>query len=325
MNRVLTDEVIEKAVLLAGRAPSLHNSQPWRWEFNGTSLRLFSVPGRMLPSADPSGREMLISCGITLDHLHAAMAAAGWRTIITRFPEPTRLRHLATVTFRPSPIVTEGERERADAIVRRHSDRLPFAAPTGWAEFETVLRSTFEPEDALLDVLSAEARTSLASASRLASSLRRYDSWYQAELRWWAGHTVAAAGIPRAALISQEEYKRVDIGRKFPTVIGEPRRTEVTADDSAVLVLSTDRDTPQELLRCGEVLSTVLLECTIAGYATCPLSHLTEVPQSRAIVRRLTGRTQLPQVLIRVGNVPESAEDAPPTPRLPLSDILTRS
>lgn len=56
----------------------------------------------------------------------------------------------------------------------------------------------------------------------------------------------------------------------------------MTADHSMILVLSTDGDTLDELVRCGEVLSTVLLECTLTGYATCPLTHLTEVPHSRA-------------------------------------------
>jgi nitroreductase len=115
--------VIEKAVLLAGRAPSLHNSQPWRWEFDGKSLRLFSVPSRMLPATDPYGRQMLISCGIAVDHLRAAMAAAGWRCIIARFPAPNRRNHLARVDFVRALIVTEAERDRADAIVRRLTGR----------------------------------------------------------------------------------------------------------------------------------------------------------------------------------------------------------
>ncbi|UGT67829.1 hypothetical protein LTT66_32385 [Nocardia gipuzkoensis] len=87
-------------------------------------------------------------------------------------------------------------------------------------------------------------------------------------------------------------------------------------------VLSTDRDTPEDLVRCGEVLSTVLLECTLAGFATCPLTHLTEVPSSRAVVRELTAHSGLPQVLIRVGIAPESEPNAPATSRRPLSEIL---
>ncbi|WP_254190660.1 Acg family FMN-binding oxidoreductase [Nocardia noduli] len=321
-----TGEVIEKSVLLAGRAPSLHNSQPWRWIFDSHELRLYSVSSRILPATDAAGRQLLISCGVGLGHLHAAMAAAGWRTVIRRFPNPNQRDYLAAVEFRPALIVTDADRERADAIVARHTDRLPFAEPTDWEDFEIVLRSTLDPEGASLDVLPADSRPDLARASKLSAALRRYDSGYQAELRWWSGHPVEAAGVPPEVLTSQEDYERVGINRKFPSGSDGPRDADDTGPDrAAVLVLSTDDDSPEALLRCGEALSTVLLECTIAGYATCPLTHLTELPRSRDIVRQLTGRGQRPQVLVRVGMAPEARTDPPATPRLALDDILEHS
>ncbi|MEV6426397.1 NAD(P)H nitroreductase [Nocardia sp. NPDC051463] len=322
MNQLPTGETIEKAVLLAGRAPSLHNSQPWHWTFDGHALLLFAVPERRLPATDTSGRQMLISCGIALGHLRAAMAAAGWRILVAGFPNPNRRDHLATVTFHPARLVTDADRARADAILRRHTDRLPFAGPADWSDFETVLRSTFDPADAHLDVLRDDSRPTLARASQMTASLRRYDADYHAELQWWTGHVVGNAGIPREALVSAEERQRVDVSRQFPPTTGDPRRSEATADHSVILVLSTDGDTPGELVRCGEVLSTVLLECTLAGFATCPLTHVIEVPQSRALVRTLIDRSGLPQALIRVGTAPEATQNAPETPRRPLAEIL---
>ena len=44
-----------------------------------------------------------------------------------------------------------------------------------------------------------------------------------------------------------------------------------------VIVLSARGDTSLEVLRCGEALPTVLLECTVAGMATCTLTLLTEI------------------------------------------------
>lgn len=313
--------IVEEAVFLAGRAPSLHNTQPWRWVFDGTTLRLYSVPERMLPATDTRGRQMIISCGITLDHLRVALAAAGWRTTVQRFPNPNRRDHLATVMFAPARIVTDAERERADVIVRRHADRLPFEPPAGWDAFEPVLRSTFDPADAVLDVLPDGSRPALARAAEFTASLRRYDSGYQAELQWWAGHVVAASGIPRGALLSEQERRRVPVGRTLPARTGEARRAGLD-DHSTIMVLSTDSDAAPDLLRCGEALSTVLLECTVAGYVTCPLTHLTEQPRSRAIVSELTGRKELPQVLIRVGTAPGPDEGYALTPRRRVSEIL---
>ncbi len=47
---------IETAVALACRAPSLHNSQPWRWVLDGSALHLHSDPDRLLPATDAFGR-----------------------------------------------------------------------------------------------------------------------------------------------------------------------------------------------------------------------------------------------------------------------------
>ena len=73
----LDKEVVKNAVLLACRAPSIHNSQPWHWVADDAGLGLFVDRRRWMHSADSSGREAIISCGAVLDHLRIAMMAAG--------------------------------------------------------------------------------------------------------------------------------------------------------------------------------------------------------------------------------------------------------
>lgn len=97
---------------------------------------------------------------------------------------------------------------------------------------------------------------------------------------------------------------------------------ELADDRSKVLVLSTPSDTRADALRCGKVLSTILLECTMAGMATCTLTHLIESSDSRDIVRGLTRQRGEPQALIRVGIAPPLAAVPAPTPRRPLDSVL---
>ena len=52
-------------VAAAARAPSVHNTQPWRFRAGPDAVELWTDPRRKL-RADPSGREMLISCGAAL-------------------------------------------------------------------------------------------------------------------------------------------------------------------------------------------------------------------------------------------------------------------
>jgi hypothetical protein len=322
MQSMLDTRVLQKAVQLACRAPSVHNSQPWRWVAEGEVLRLFVDRHRTVPGTDRSGREAIISCGAVLDHLRVAMLAAGWDSVIERFPNPNDPDHLASIEFHPVEHVTDAQCDRADAILHRRTDRLPLGQPTYWDLFEPVLRSTFDDSLATLDVLSDDARPRLVEASQLTEALRRDDSTYHAELEWWTSPFVVNEGVPPGALASDRERHRVDVGRDFPIRSHEDRRPEVKVDWSIILVLSTPEDTRTDVLRCGEVLSTVLLECTMAGMATCTLTHLIEVDESRDIVRSLIEQRGQPQVLIRAGIAPPMEHLPAPTPRRALADVL---
>ena len=316
-------DLLKAAVQLACRAPSLHNSQPWQWVAKGAGLHLYVDHSRILYSTDKSGREAHISCGAVLDHVRVAMAAAGWTANVDRFPDPNNLDHLASLEFSPMSLVTDDQRRRADAILHRRTDRLPFTEPRNWESLEPVLRKAVDAGKVHLDVIADELRPELARASQLTESLRLNDSSYHTELDWWTGHFENSDGIPSSSLVSAAESDRVDVGRIFPVSAHNERRAGTGSDQSAVLVLSTDEDTRDDALRCGEALSAVLLECTLAGMATCTLTQLTELQSSRHLIGTLTGRAAMPQLLIRVGEAPVLGEVPPMTPRRPLGDVLT--
>jgi hypothetical protein len=319
---MVDSETIKDAVILACRAPSLHNSQPWRWILEGDRLQLFADPDRVVRRTDRSGREVLISCGVVLDHLRVALAAAGWTANVDRFPNPTDLLHLASIDFSPMEFVSDGHRRRANAILVRRTDRLPFAAPPDWESFEPELRDVVNSDAVRLDVIADDLRPQLAQASQLTEALRLYDSSYHAELQWWTAAFEVADGIPHSSLVSAAESDRVDVGRTFPVTHHRERRADVDEDHSKILVLSTYDDSHYSVLRCGEALSAALLDATTAGLATCTLTHITELPASRTVVTELIGQRTIPQVLIRVGLAPAIEDIPPPTPRRPIDDVF---
>jgi len=195
--------------------------------------------------------------------------------------------------------VTAEHRRRAEAIATRRTDRLPFGPVTDWSGFETVLRSRIDDAVALVDVVSDAGRRELVQATDLTNALRFYDTNYFATLHRWTAPFEASEGIPYDSLVSADEGDRVDVGRTFPVIHHPDRREEVPTDFSTILVISAHENTPRDTLGCGETLSTVLLEATAAGLATCTLTHLTELSASRHL------------------------EQFPPTPRRPLTDVLT--
>lgn len=323
MTHTTTDtNTITAAVELACRAPSLHNSQPWHWIVGNTSVGLFVDPRRTVTSTDKSGREAIMSCGAALDHFRVAMAGVGWNTNVERFPNPNNFGHLASIDFVPIDYVAQARRDRAAAILRRRTNRLPFTAPRHWSSLEPVLRTALENDFVTLSVLGADARPHLAEAARLAESLRRYDDGYHRELDWWTSRSRRFEGIPESALISESDNRRVDVNRRFPIDPLDERSSAGALDEAKVLVLSTLGDTRVDALRCGEALSSVLLECTMAGLSTCPVTHVTELEAARAMVRELTGCGAVPQVLVRVGVDPAGQPTPRPTPRRPLTDVL---
>ena len=248
-------EVIRDAVELACRAPSLHNSQPWRWVASHTAVDLFADPHRVVRSHDSPGREALISCGVALDHFRVAMAAAGWNTTVTQFPDPDNLDHVASITFTPLQFVPQAWRYRADAILQRRTDRLPLRAPA--QSLELVLRSAWNALATLatLDVLADDTRPRLAEAAHLTESIRRDDDFYHHDLQWWTAPFRLGEGVPPSALVSSWERQRVPANRDFRDSGYGDRRAATPQDQAKILVLSTAGDTertPSTAARCSQ-------------------------------------------------------------------------
>ena len=146
-------------------------------------------------------------------------------------------------------------------------------------------------------MIADELRPELARASQLTESLRLYDSSYNTELLW-TGQYEKSDGF-RAVRCRRPKMIGSTVGRTFPVRAYNERPVGIRQDQSTVLVLSTDNDAHDDALRCGEALSAVLLESTLAGMATCTLSHLTELQSSRHLIGTFTGRAAVPQLLPR--------------------------
>lgn len=315
---------LHDVLVLASRAPSVHNSQPWRWRLRGHELRLFADNDRAVRTADPHQRQMVLSLGATLDHCAAAAAAHGWCVDISRLPNPNRPDHLATVEFTGRTPILDAHRRRAAAIRDRYTDRLPLLAPPA-EKLDEIVSFVASKSDTGVFVVPANSKEVLGQASRVSESMRRYDINYHDELVWWTTRPLSQHdGIPAAALITRSERERVALARNFPQNGGEqPRRADVDSDAAAVVVLSTLGDARADLLRCGETLSELLIEATIAGLHSCTLSHVFESPESSALIRGLLDDSATPQLIVRIGIRPHADEDHARSARRDVEDILT--
>ncbi|GAB2639357.1 FMN-binding protein Acg [Gordonia jinhuaensis] len=314
------NDVIRKVVGAACMAPSVHNTQPWRWVVDDQTLYLLADPARHLSHADEFGRQMLLSCGAALDHLVIALSECAIRARVTEFPVSDDENVLAAIEFIEADDPALRHPELAAAIAQRHSDRRPFAMPS-----TSVVRRVAAAVESISGVqavvLPSYARDELLEASDITASARRYDAVYKNELHWWTGHDTPRDGVPPSALPKFGPFEHA-LSRDFST--GE-LEMGTAADEAAWMVLSTLGDERADWLRAGAAMSRGLLAATAAGAATCPISHVTELPQSRKMVADMAekagGRAdQYPQILLRIGA--RAARPTAPTARRDVDEVL---
>jgi nitroreductase len=315
-----TTATLAAAARAAGHAPSVHNTQPWRWRV-GQTLDLYADRTRQLGVTDPDGRLLTLSCGAALHHAVVALAAVGWRAEVPRWPDPDQPDLLARVEL-AEPIPVEPAAVRLlQTMALRHSDRRPVTDEPVAPDAVARMAQAIQTAGARLHVLGREQVVELASAAARAQTMESLDPRWRAELAYWAGGVRAGGtGIP-AEVIPAEAPQTTVPGRDF----GQAGTLDVGAGhDGAALysILYGDDDTAVSWLRAGEALSAGWLEATELGLTVLPLSAPVEVIRTRQIVRRLLGYVGHPYLVLRLG-APDPDHAGPAhTPRLPAEQVI---
>jgi nitroreductase len=324
-----TRSEVERAVSLGVRAPSIHNTQPWRWVYRAGVLELYADRTRQLPALDPDGRSVLLSCGAALELTRLGLAAAGWRTEVDRMPDPSRPDLLAlirpVVRIAPDPSTVE----RARAAERRHTERRPFRPEPVPAEaIRSLLVVATGAGVYAYAIERADQKLDLSVVFSWADGLEMADPAYRAELAQWTRYTDANApdGVPASAVPHQpaDRPRHTDVPmRDFEAGItgGQPL-TEVVDERPLYLVVFTTADGRESRLRAGEAYARISVEAERLGLASSAMTQAVDLPAVRERFRTLMGWPDHPQMVLRVGR-PEPGQTAPPTGRRPLTDVLT--
>lgn len=324
---------LDTVIARASRAPSVHNTQPWRLTTYANGVLLHADRSRQLSVLDPDGRELLLGCGCLLFNLRVAAAAAGLHPRVHRFPDPNDLDLIAWMETDPAgrAVPDDALADLAPAMIRRHNNRRPYTPTPVPPDLAHALQAAAQAEDAVLTEVSRPAeRAALAMLSQRADFLLTSDPAYRAELRAWLQNDPARTdGVPATTV------PRVDAGAHEDVPIRDydshghgalPVRTGADREQ-CLLLLSSEHDDARGWVRAGEALERVLLEITgyqvpagsppAAQWVSGMLSQAIEVPEIRAELRRLLHVPGQPMMVIRLG----VAAPTPGTPRRPLADI----
>ncbi len=311
---------VRTALALASRAPSVHNTQPWRWRVGTTSLHLYSDASLQLPNTDPDGRDLILSCGAALNHCVVALASIGWQAKVARLPNPADPSHLAAIELSPQT-PDQLDITLAAAIPQRRTDRRHYSfwpVPVG-------------------DIALMAAR-----AARNGVTLRQIDAmdglnkivaqsvWdhannddYLAEVAVWSGRHAAVAGVPARNTPVPDPAGALPSRVFADAAPAMPPGASPVDENAVMLALGTRTDDRLARLRAGEATSVVLLTATAMGLASCPVTEPLEIAETREAVRAdVFGNSDYPQMLLRVGWAPINADPLPSKPRRELTDIV---
>ncbi|MEU4804105.1 nitroreductase [Actinosynnema sp. NPDC023587] len=306
------DGVVE-VLTTATRAPSVHNTQPWRFRLGPDRIELHPDPTRRLPATDPDGREVRLACGAALFNLRLALQARGIRPLVSLLPDSA----VAEVRVGGRYPADEETRALLAAVPLRRSNRKPFHdAPVPAAHRLALVRAA-ERERSWLHVMTdREQRSRLRQLVARAHRAQSGDPGVRAELDAWTGGRPADGGVPVASAGIRPATRDDWALRDFRGREREPGKDHES--DPLVVVLCSFHDGPLGGVQAGQALQGVLLTATASGLSASFLSQPVEVRPVRDELRRALGGAVVPQAVLRIG----FGSPVPATPRRAVPDLL---
>lgn len=311
--------VTMRLVELACLAPSVHNTQPWRWRVRDNEVRLYADLDRQLRAQDPLGRDLVISCGAALHHYQFAARALGWDTEVQRGPTASDPTQLARVTLMRGPDATVSA-EDIDVLRRRCTDRRRFTAwPVPAEQLDHLADEATRSGARAFVVSNMAARFRLELVVNRAAMYRHLDPVATEEQQAWVGRG-RDDGVPLEVLPRDPEV----LGRtsRFGAGVVEDARLPIMGGDG-IIALGGEGDDTVSWIRTGEALSALWLEATRTGLSVVPLSQPVEVDITRHELReQVLDGAFVPHILVRIGWQPIGRSELPRTPRRALRDVL---
>ena len=317
-------DLVVRMLATASRAPSVHNTQPWRFSVGEHAIELYADPVRKVRH-DPICRQMLISCGAALFGLRLAVRELGRMPAVTLFPNPARPALLARVALGPEAPLTELERRMLAALPHRHTHRGAFDPGPLPAGLLAGLQHDALAEGATLSLVDGPGRyAKLAALVAEAARKQAHDPAAHEEILSWSrppgspdrdgvpANAFPPAGAATPGRLAQRDFDR---GRGIG-LLPAPRPDEPPPAATAVLV--TAGDLRIDWLRAGQALHRLLAHAATAWVFASLNTEPLEFPVIRNLIRARLALPGAPQMLLQFG----TARTSPATARRDVAQFL---
>ncbi|HUB42730.1 MAG TPA: hypothetical protein VMA72_28080 [Streptosporangiaceae bacterium] len=303
-------DVIRYVVAHAIWAPSVHNTQPWRFSGDRNEISLHADQARQLTVADPDGREMLISCGAALFTARLALRSLGYVPDAAVLPDPAQPTLVARVSWREQAPATDYEQRLMQQVRQRRTHRGGFDSLPLSPDLLNALSLVAERDSTTLRLMAEDGRRVLAASVQEAERALRTDSARVQELARWASPPGSARpdGVPPTSYTARAEHTNPDYpardfahGHGWGLPLFSPAPWPRSA--GAVGLLTTAEDKPADWVNAGHALQRILLTASTYGVAAALHSQPLELPHLRAAIRAQLCDGAYPQLVLRLGTI----------------------
>jgi hypothetical protein len=306
-------ELARALVAAAVLAPSDWNSQPWRFEVDG-SIRVVADTRRVLPALDPARRGMMISLGAALENLLVAARAYGLRPSVTYFPRGRTDPVVAEVSW------TSGDTPRDvslfQAIPARRTNRRGFDGRGIFRENRAMLAAQV-PEGYRLHWMDSEDEIrDLADVARAAAEARARDRKSAAEQLAWMrfgddeaerrGDGITVDALEHGGFAHWFAGRYFDPKSRFHRfgIEASGRRTHSWIRSSGgVGLLAAEKSGESVWLLGGQAYQRIALKATQLGIAHQPVNDAIDLADYRDdVLGRFSATGTEPLMLVRFGH-----------------------
>jgi hypothetical protein len=312
-------EVVRYATL----APSGHNTQPWKFSIQNSTIRLSPDYSRRLPVVDPDDRELFISLGCALENLVIAARQAGYESQVDVFPTGES----ETLLVKLNKATNSGDSLLFDAIPQRQCTRSEYnkqAVPN--ADLQQL--DSLPKESGVAVRLFTDAKQIEPLIEYVKEGDRRQygNKAYVDELVTWLRFSDDEAVNSRDGLFTRCTGNPTVprwLGQLFVSLSGADSQAKTDEKNirssSGMALFVSERDDKAAWVNTGRVYERFALTATALDIKSAFMNQPAQVPEVRSQLQSYLslGRSH-PQVLVRFGY----ANAMPRSLRRPVEQVL---
>ena len=316
-------ETKRKLVYFATRAPSGHNSQPWKFRFSDNCIEIHPDFERSLPVVDPNHRELFVSLGCASENLTIAASHFDLQPSVCvdcNSPSPVirvNLEFAGPIPEDPLHSVIEKRQTNRRVydgrrLTPHQLNRLKIVSPNEGVSIDFFERGSHDFEK-------------IKGRITAANEIQMENNEFKTELLDWIRYNRSQVADHMDGLTH-----RVMDAPAMPTFFGRwlmgrflnPEAQAISdlkkiESSSHLVVLSTFSNDTRHWIALGQSLQRLLLNLTSLGIAAAYMNPPCEVRETSRQLAELIDRRN-PMIVLRIG----FAKDANSSPRRPVEDVV---